>query len=173
MKKVFYLLSSLFLLQLSASAQIDDAKFIVILSPQISMPIGSFKSSNKIGFGGHISTEFAKEKIRFLASLGGSLYGGKTYESDPGYSEEYPSVAITQLRGGLKYFISKGLFCVGQIGVAHVYQEGESGTGFTYSPAIGYEFGLGDISVKYEATTIKTATGNSATTIGLSIGYHF
>src|SRR5215216_3513828 len=107
MKKLIVIVCFLFAFNFISHAQVDTRPFIFSAAPEISMPIGDFKKTNKLGVGGNFIAQFSMaEKLKFLASLGGVLYQGKVDDTDPVYSDDYPAVATLRLRGGLKYFLS-------------------------------------------------------------------
>jgi hypothetical protein len=155
-------------------AQVDSREFVFSLAPEVSLPMGDFKELNKTGFGGNFIAQFIlAEKLRLLASLGGTMYKGKTYEIDPGYSEEYPVITTLRLRGGLKYYLSQAFFVAGNLGIANVNQDGEKKLALSYAPQIGIELGGVDIFAKYDVANVKTANGGNVNALGFCLGYRF
>ena len=174
MKKIISISCVVFILNFTAYAQVDSREFVFSAAPELSIPMGDFKETNKIGLGGNFIAQFAlAEKLRFLASLGGVLYRGKTYEIDPGYSDEYPVITTLRLRGGLKYYLSQAFFVAGNLGIANVGQGGENKIALSYAPQIGVELGGVDIFAKYDVANVKTINGSSVAALGLSVGYRF
>ena len=153
MKKLIAIGCLLFVLN-STYAQVDSREFVFSIAPEISLPMGGFKKTNKVGFGGNFIAQFLiAEKLRLLASLGGALYDGKTYEIDLAYPDEYPAV--------------------GNLGIANVRQDGESKVAFSYAPQIGVELGGVDVFVKYDVVNIKTFNGSNVSALGFCVGYRF
>lgn len=94
---------------------------------------------------------------------------------EDGYTDKYPAIAFAQLKAGARYFVVGPVFVAGEAGLAHAFQKGSSEIGFTYSPSLGFEFGnfkYFNLSVKYEAVTIKNAGGKSMNFVGIALGYH-
>lgn len=173
MKKLIAISCFLFVLNSITYAQVDSREFVFSAAPEVSVPVGDFSKSNKVGFGGNFIAQFSvAEKLRLLASLGGALYRGKTYEVTPGYSDEYPVLTTLYLRGGLKYYLTQALFVAGNIGVAHVNEE-ESKIGLSFAPQIGVELGGVDIFAKYDVVNVKTFNGSNISAIAFCLGYRF
>jgi hypothetical protein len=173
MKKIIAVACVILVLQLNANSQVDTRPFIFSVVPQVTMPISKFKESNKTGFGGNFIGQWSiAEKLKFLATFGGTLYRGKTYEIDPGYTTDYPAVSVLYLRGGLKYFVSEAIFVAGNLGVAKVHQP-ETKFGLTYAPQVGCELGGVDLFLKYDVVQAKTFNGSNVQAIGFCLGYRF
>jgi hypothetical protein len=152
-------------------AQVDTREFIFSAAPELSIPMGNFKKTSKAGFGGNFIGQVSlAEKFRLLINFGGVLYNGKTYEIDPGISDNYPTTTILRLRGGIKYFLTEGFFVAGNIGAASVGQSGTSKIGFSYAPQIGYELWAVDIFAKYD---VVSTNGSNIGALGICIGYRF
>lgn len=155
-------------------AQVDERSTILSLMPQIGFPLSDVQKTNGILLGGNLQYEGQiSDKTRFLIQFGGGLLQGKSFDTDFGYPDKYPAVAMMQLRGGAKYFMSEHFFVAGLAGVAHSAVQGESSIGFSYAPSIGYEFFTAryvDVNLRYDASSFKSYHLNIAT---LSIGYHF
>ena len=174
MKKLIAIGCLLFVLNSTTYAQVDSRDFVFSVAPEISVPMGDFKQTNKVGFGGNVIAQFLlAEKLRLLASLGGALYSGKTYEIDPGYPDEYPVVTTFRIRGGLKYYLTQAFFVAGNLGIANVRQDGENKMAFSYAPQIGVELGGVDIFVKYDVASVKTIIGSNISALGFCLGYRF
>jgi hypothetical protein len=178
MKGIRVLIATLIIIVLShncVNSQVDDGSFIFAVNPQVSFPLGNLKKTNSLGLGGTIVFGFpVAEKVRVLATFGGGTFSGKTYETGYG-DDDYPTISLAQLKTGVQYFITKGMFLSGQLGLAHTFQSGSSKLGFTYAPVVGYEFGgtrIYDVSLRYEVTNIATVSDKKFSAIGLSIGYH-
>ena len=172
MKKI--LIGALFLTStFYAQAQVDERYPIMNLMPQIGIPLGDVKKTNGILLGGNLQYEGPiSDKTRFLVQLGGGLLQGKNYDTDLGYEDDYPAIALMQLRGGAKFFVSEHFFVAGLAGAARSVVQGESSIGFSYAPVIGYEFFTGryfDVNLRYDASNFKSYNLNIAT---FSIGYH-
>jgi hypothetical protein len=174
MKKRFLFIAALFVFSIASYSQVDTRHFIFSLAPEVSVPIGDFKQINKTGFGLNIITQFSiADKLKLLASLGGGQHHGKTFDSQVGYSDTYPSVSILRLRAGLKYFLSQGLFIAGNLGVAHTFQEGESKYGLSYAPQLGYELGGVDVFARYDVVNVKLIGSKNIQAITFCLGYRF
>lgn len=174
MKKLIAIGCLLFALNSTTYAQVDSREFVFSVAPEIGVPMGDFKKTNKVGFGGNFIAQFLMaEKLRLLASLGGALYRGKTYEIDPGYPDEYPVVTTFRIRGGLKYYLSHEFFVAGNLGIANVRQDGENKMAFSYAPQIGLELGGVDVFVKYDVASVKTINGSNVSALGFCVGYRF
>ena len=173
MKKIviasFLLASFLF-----SNAQVDDRTLILSLMPQIGFPVGEVKKTNGIILGGHFQVEKQiTNNSRILLQFGGGMLQGKKYDTEWGYEDSYPAIALTQLRGGAKYFMGQHIFIAGMAGAAQSNAEGKKSIGFSYAPVIGYEFLIGgnsDVNLRYD---ISTFNGYKVELATFSIGYHF
>ena len=172
MKKL--IVSALFGLCLHGTlrAQIDTRPFVLSLTPELSLPVGKFANTNKLGFGGNLVAQFKlAEKLRLLASIGGVLYQGKSYETVYGSSSDYNAVGVTDLKGGLKYYLLDAVFVAGHIGINRVTQGGESKMGVSYTPILGAELGGVDLYVKYNVIGVEANGGSNIQTVSFCIGY--
>lgn len=173
MKKICVLLSALLSVSFFTYAQVDTRPFIFSVVPQISIPTGDFKKTNKLGFGGNFTGQITlTEKLKGLVTLGGSQYRGKEYESGPGYPSDYPTVSALYLRGGLKIFVTEAIFLAGNIGAAKINQP-ENEIGLTWAPQLGCELGGVDLYLKYDVVEVKTFNGSKLQALGICIGYRF
>lgn len=172
MKKIIAYISCVLTIHYTTHAQVDTRAFILSLAPEVSIPVGGLKQTNKIGLGGNVFAQFSlAEKLKFLVSLSGRLHKGKTYNSELGYEDEYPALVNNSLKGGIKYFLSDAIFIAGNAGPAYVTQRGESKISFSYAPQIGCELGGVDLLLKYDAVCSKTSNGATIQAIGFCIGY--
>ncbi len=86
---------------------------------------------------------------------------------------DYPSYGYIPVKAGVKYFFNpsgSGVYGLAEIGAGFGTKDG-SGTGFVYSPAIGYAWSNGlDLGAKYEGLS-----KNSSNTgyVGLRLAYGF
>lgn len=166
------------LLFLKSKAQVDDRDNIVSIMPQIGIPLGDIKKTNGIILGGHLQYERKiASPTRLVFQFGGGLLQGRKYDTGFGLEDTYSSLALMQLRGGVKFFPAGGFFVAGLVGGARSVAEGESSIGFSYAPIVGYEFGnirYFNVSVRYDASVLKDYKINTATfSIGYHLGYHF
>ncbi len=143
------------------------------LSPQLAFPLGDLKITNKLGLGGSFNGGIAlSEKAAIIITLEGLSFLSKHYTSP--YTGDYPAIFSTMLKGGAKYYVTEGLFVIGQLGLGLNTLSGGEGRnfGFVYSPIIGYRFGghRYDISAKYTSIRLKDKNANAA---GFCIGYYF
>lgn len=177
MKKIIAALSMCIIFSLPSFAQVDEHQFILSLSPQVGIPLGDFGNKNSIGLGGSFIGELKiSDRSRGLLSIGGYMFQGKTYQTDFLTEDTYPAIPLLQMKTGLKYFLSKNIFCSGQLGFARSMEKGEANTGFAYSPSVGIEFGnvvSYDVSVKYDVANIKTSFTDKISLVGLNVGFHF
>ena len=172
MKKI--LIGALFVISaFYAHAQVDEHSSIMKLMPQIGIPFGDVQKTNGIILGGHLQYEGqVSGKTRLLVQFGGGLLQGKTYDTGLGFEDDYPAIALMQLRGGAKFFMSEHFFVAGLAGATRAVVQGESSIGFSYAPVIGYEFFTGryfDVNLRYDVSNFKNYNLKIAT---LSIGYH-
>lgn len=173
MKKIIAIIGVLVVLAQNTYGQVDTRSFIFSIAPQISVPVDKFKESNKPGFGGNfIGQVSVAEKLKLLATLGGSLYRGKTYDAGLRYISDYPSVGILYLRAGVKFFVTEAIFLAANAGVARVDQP-DGKLGLTYAPQIGCELGGVDLFLKYDVVPVKTFNGANVQALGFCIGYRF
>ncbi len=172
-KNIFYII--IFLLFANTGfAQENDKNFIVDLAPQLSFSTGPLKKTNSFGYGGSLGFQFVTtEKLRLVARFAAIGYRGKSYTDVSGYDDEYPFLDLLQVTAGVKYFFTYGLFGAVQAGPVFSLGEANRGTGVTYAPVLGFEFGEGpfyDISLRYDSNTIKGSTLNALT---ISVTYQF
>ncbi len=175
MKKVIFRIVLGFLCfgfqKVQAQEEID--KLRISLGPDISLPLGTLKTTNSLGLVGTLQLAYpVSEKIRVVTSLGGGSFQAKSYD-DGYYTSNYPTIGLLQYKLGAQFFVVDKLFFTAKLGISYVTQKGSSTFGFTYSPFIGYEFSKGgDVYIRYESIAAKTVADNKINSIGIGFNYH-
>lgn len=172
MKKILAFAFFTLCLKNGAQAQLDTRPVVFSFVPEVSLPIGKFGETNKLGFGGGVTGQFyLAEKLRLLTIAGGTLHQGKTYMLDQYFEDQYPAVALLGLKGGVKYYLANQFFVAGTIGADMVTQQGEKKIGFAYAPLLGAELGGVDIYAKYNSVGVKSVQGSAIQTVSFCLGY--
>src|SRR5687768_3600758 len=97
-------------------------------------PTGSFKETNKNGYGAGLGADIRLGKIGLTGSVGYMHFGGKTIKNEGG-SIDMPSINAVPVKVGLKYRIIPVLYAKLESGVAKFTGSDESA--FIVSPGIG------------------------------------
>ncbi len=168
MKKLF-VLACVSAFSLFAAAQGKDGmKFSV--GAELGFASGGFSNTHSIGIGGSAQVEIPlKDKLNGVAYGGILMYNGKS----AGGGVKYKGQTIIPLRVGVKYFLTEGIYGQFQAGLGFLTSFG-SGTAFSYSPQVGYEFKTKsgkavDATFKYDAYTKSGTIG----AIGFRLAYVF
>ena len=144
-----------------------------------------------IGLEAGLVTGDAKETYNF--SPGITVRG--SYKAGPGYAtlttgaivyipksidgEDLKAGLRIPIKAGYKYIIKDPFFVMGEVGFStfkNYFEDGEgklasiSQSGFTYAPAVGIQTGKLELSLRYEATSLKGATLSGAF---LRLGFNF
>lgn len=170
MKKIIVFTLVTFLTSTIIMAQ-TDSKFRFSVGPELSFALGSFSNSHSIGIGGSAQAEISlQEHLYGTATFGVIAYNGK---SIPNTNSTTKMQIIIPLRVGAKYFLSGGIYVAAQMGVGFLNNY-YTGTSFSYSPQIGYEFKTKsdkalDATFKYEGYSKDGTLG----AIGFRLAYIF
>jgi hypothetical protein len=172
MKRVICFVAGILFFGLTAFSQVNKNDLIFSLTPQLGIPLGDLKNTNKILLGGHAAFEKpTSDRLRILLQFGGGIMQGKNFDAGFGVEDAYPAVSLIQLRAGAKYFVTEsGLFAGLYAGGAQATIQRQSSFGFSFAPVIGHEFGRGDLNVRYDYSKLK---GGNVTIVCFGIGYHF
>lgn len=169
MKKL--LLSAAVILFASAACVAQrDNKFKISVGPELAFTTGSFSSTHSFGIGGSGQIEIPfQDKLQGIAYGGVVFYNGKS----AGSGIKNKGVTIVPLRIGVKYFLVGSVYGGLQAGLGFL-GGAASGTAFSYSPQIGYEFQTNsgksiDATFKYDAYSKNGTLGS----LGLRLAYIF
>jgi hypothetical protein len=110
-------------------------------------PMGSFKETNKNGYGAGLGADIRLGKIGLTGSVGYMNFGGKTINKGNRVID-MPSINAVPLRVGLKYRIVPALYAKLESGVAKF--TGADQSAFIISPGIGVRILGLDVQAKYE-----------------------
>lgn len=130
----------------------DNIKFSV--GAELALPSGSLSTTQSFGVGATGQLEIpVQEKLNGVAYSGILLFKGKS----DGNNRNYPGLTIIPVRVGVKYFLTGSVYGSFQAGLGF-YSSLGTGTSFSYSPQIGYEFQTNsgksiDLTFKYDAYT--------------------
>ncbi|CAN5642732.1 hypothetical protein BH11BAC5_BH11BAC5_02610 [soil metagenome] len=148
-----------------------DSKFKFSFGPELSLATGAFSDTHSFGIGGSVQAEvLLQEHLYGTATFGIIAYNGK---SIPYTSQKATGQIIMPLRVGAKYFFGGGFYGAAQIGVG-ILNNYYTGTAFSYSPQLGYEFKTKtdkaiDASFKYDGYSKNGTLG----AVGVRIAYIF
>ena|SRR5665647_19441 len=170
MKKIFLFSTLLFLIQLSANAQLEIAKLA-----------GKNSGNYKLGFGAFLKFAYPVSEAADVSLEGGALYFSEKQNSASG-------VAFVPVKIGYRYTINGtgiGFYAEPQVGY-NVYGiksytgiDGynvdekfhgiilSAGIGYLFPPVVGLQFDLG---LRYESVLYK---GNSVNCVGLRLSHNF
>lgn len=158
MKKQLLFALILGCLSTTTFAQKDGLKFSA--GPEVGFAIGDFSNTHSLGIGASAQMEFSlQEKMNATVTAGFLTFSGK---SIAGTNVKFQGQAFIPVRGGIKYFLTTGIYAGAQAGVAFLNNGG--GTAFSYSPQIGYEFKTKndkavDATFKYEGYSKNGSLG--------------
>lgn len=130
----------------------DNVKLSV--GAELAFASGDFSNSHSFGIGGSGQLEIPiQEKLNGVAYGGILFYNGKS----AGAGLKNKGVTIIPVRVGVKYFLTGSVYTNLQAGLGFIGGSG-TGTSFSYSPQIGYEFQTNsgksiDLTFKYDAYT--------------------
>lgn len=110
-------------------------------------PTGSFKETNKNGYGAGLGADIRLGKIGLTGSVGYMHFGGKTIYKEGGLVD-MPSVKVVPVRVGLKYRIIPALYAKMESGVAKF--TGGDQSAVIISPGVGVRLLGLDLQAKYE-----------------------
>ena len=110
-------------------------------------PTGSFKETNKNGYGAGFGADVRLGKIGLTGSVGYMHFGGKTINKGDG-DIAMPSINAVPVRVGLKYRFVPALYAKLESGVAKF--TGGDQSAFIISPGIGVRILGLDFQAKYE-----------------------
>jgi hypothetical protein len=114
---------------------------------EVGWPTGSFKETNKDGYGAGFGADIRLGKIGFTGSVGYMHFGGKTINKG-NENIEMPSINAIPVRVGLKYRIVPALYAKLESGVAK-FTNGDQ-PAFIIAPGIGIRILGIDVQAKYE-----------------------
>jgi hypothetical protein len=137
----------LIMLFLSLTGQSQLKGFSVGPFAEAGWPAGSFKETNKNGYGAGVGADIRLGKIGFTGSVGYMHFAGKTINKG-GENIDMPSINAVPVRVGLKYRIVPALYAKLESGVAKF--TGDAQQAFIIAPGIGIRFLGIDVQAKYE-----------------------
>jgi hypothetical protein len=133
---------------------------------EMGFPTGSFKETNKNGYGAGFGADIRLGKLGFTGSLGYMQFGGKTIQKENGLVE-MPALKAVPIRAGIKYRLIPALYAKLEGGVAKFSGGDESA--FIFSPGIGIRVLGIDVQAKYEVWKAE----QSYSFMGLKAGINF
>lgn len=169
MKKIMLLLVAATVVNVAASAQ-DNRNFKFSVGAELGFATGSFSSSHSIGIGGSAQAEIPlQDKLNGTGYVGILAYNGKS----AGSGVKFKGQTIIPVRVGIKYFLTEGIYGGLQAGVGFL-SGAATGTAFSYSPQIGYEFKTNngkavDATFKYDGYSKNGSIG----ALGFRLAYIF
>ena len=168
MKKVILFTVIIFCATAVSFAQRDKLKLSV--GAELGFATGGFSNTHSIGIGGSAQLEIPlQEKLQGVAYGGILFYNGKSIDGGTTFKGQ----TIIPIRIGVKYFLTGSVYGALQAGLGFLGSYA-TGTAFSYSPQIGYEFKTNsgksiDVTFKYDAY-VKSGTLGS---FGLRVAYIF
>lgn len=158
------------LLSISANAQRYSTKFFSGgFGIEAGIPSGSAETKMVGAFG--IDLHFGFRAGPGFITLTGGIIGYDGPSDDNVYPSPDINGAIIPVRVGYKYFIVRHLFVMADIGLQRSFMTHEDatghrvnvdGTGLTYCPTIGAQFGVFEIAFKYELNQVPGGNINDA-----------
>lgn len=139
---------------------------------ELGMPMGDFKDAYGFGFGASAKALFPMggEKNGLTGSVGFMSFSGKSYDFGFGVSGTYPSTTAIPVKVGYRIGFDGGFYVEPQVGMTFLSGSGESTSGFTYAPNVGYSTGNLDFALRYEGASV---TGGTFSHLGLRAAYSF
>jgi hypothetical protein len=140
------------------------------------LPSGSAETGMKGSFG--VDVHFGFRAGPGFVTLTGGVNGFLGAGNDQGryYSDDY-SGGIFPVRVGYKHFFQRHVFIMADAGLQKYFvsrgngdgrNENVNGIGFTYCPSVGAQFGVFEISFKYEVFEVNGGNiSNAAIRLGL------
>jgi hypothetical protein len=178
--RLYYLLIPILLgISNSANAQKYNTKFFSGgLGIEAGLPSGSAETMMTGAFG--LDAHFGfRAGPGFITLIGGIVgYSGPGYDKGVDPSKDFNG-AIIPVRVGYKYFIVRHLYVMADIGLqrhflthndANGTRVNDMGTGLTYCPSIGVQFGVFEIAFKYEVNQVAGGNINDA---AIRLGFDF
>ena len=168
MKKLFVLACVCAVSALVQAQDKDGMKFSV--GAELGFASGGFSNTHSIGIGGSAQLEIPlQDKLNGVAYGGILMYNGKS----AGGGVKFKGQTIIPVRVGVKYFLTDGIYGSFQAGLGFLTSFG-SGTAFSYSPQVGYEFKTKsgkavDATFKYDAYAKNGTIG----ALGFRLAYVF
>ena len=168
---VFSLLS---LASISAKAQKDSKTFSVGIGFEAGLPTGNANDGYHFTAGGTIRLSYHVGPGFVTLTSGVAAWLPKS-----GQGDETKASIVIPVKAGYKYIFSKPFFVMGEVGYSsfRVYYKDVNGDlahstsgGFTYAPSVGVNFGVLEIAIKYESTSLS---GGSASNVALRLGVNF
>lgn len=127
----------------------DNVKLSV--GAELAFATGNLSNTHSIGLGGSAQLEIPiQEKLNAVAYGGIIFYNGKS----AGAGLKRKGLTVVPVRVGIKYFLTGSVYTNLQAGIGLLGGYG-TGTAFSYSPQIGYEFQTNsgksiDLTFKYD-----------------------
>jgi len=153
MKTLIFLACTLFGL-ISANAQQKNLQFEV--GPTIAFPTGALALTNSLGLGAEgIVLYEIPNNLKLFGQTGVDFFLGKTF-----FGEKTSTAIHIPVIGGLRYE-KNGLSLGFGIGFGYYnFGQGETESGFAFSPQVGYAFDKYEILAKYSSTTTSGLNAN-------------
>jgi hypothetical protein len=170
MKKLI-LSAAVILFATAACVAQKENSFKFSVGAELLFPTGALSNSQSFGIGGTGMIEIPlQDKLQGVAYSGILLFKGKS--AGNGYNN--PGLTIIPLRVGVKYFLTGSVYGGLQAGIGFFSGYG-TGSAFSYSPQIGYEFKTNsgksiDAAFKYDA---YSKSGGTLSAIGFRLAYIF
>lgn len=162
MKKFILPALSLAFISLSSIAFSQDKDNLKLsVGAELAFTTGNFSNTHSFGFGGTAQLEIpVQEKLNAVAYGGLMTYNGKSV----GVGIKSKGLTIIPLRVGVKYFLTGSVYTNLQAGLGFLSGYA-SGTAFSYSPQIGYEFKTNsgkslDVTFKYDGYSKNGSLGS-------------
>jgi hypothetical protein len=137
----------------------DNVKFSV--GAELAFASGNLSNTHSFGLGGTALVEIPiQEKLNAVAYGGILFYNGKS----AGVGLKNKGLTIIPIRVGVKYFLTGSVYTSFQAGLGFLGSYG-TGTAFSYSPQIGYEFQTNsgkaiDLTFKYDGYSKNGSIGS-------------
>ncbi|MEI8099660.1 MAG: hypothetical protein WCG74_12530 [Sediminibacterium sp.] len=163
MKKWFFLF---FIIVLATNIKAQDKIVKFGIGPSISVPTGIFQLGHGIGLGLEITSTYPiSETINVIGQLGYHSFSGKEFLGD-----KPPAASFIPIIAGIRYS-SKGLLVGIGIGYGmYNFGDGDTESGFTFRPQIGYDLGKIEILGGYTSTSTSSFNVNY---FGITTAYKF
>lgn len=150
-----------------------DNSFKFSIGGELGFTSGGFSNTHSFGIGGTAQIEIPlQDKLQGVAYGGIMFYNGKS----AGTGLKNKGVTIIPVRVGVKYFLLGSVYGGLQAGLGFIGgPDYYSGTAFSYSPQLGYEFKTNsgksvDITFKYDA---YSKSGGTLSSLGFRVAYIF
>ncbi|MBX2930715.1 MAG: hypothetical protein KF781_02070 [Chitinophagaceae bacterium] len=167
MKKIFTLaLATVIVFTVNAQDKKESSSkgFSFGVGPSLSFPMGNFGKTYSFGIGAELqATYHASESFEGFAQVGYNNFSGKSIS---GF--KVPSIGFIPVLVGGRY-VSSGFTVGAGVGFGSFTKGG--GSGFMYSPQVGYSFGNIQVLAHYSGVSAKG--GGSLSFFGLKAFYNF